>query len=217
MNNYNTLIFDCDGVILNSNRIKTEAFYQAALPYGEESAQALVDYHKLNGGISRYIKFAHFLENIKPAEQKGPNLEKMLETYASHVHQGLRCCDIASGLFDLRERTNSSRWLVVSGGDQEEIRQVFAERKLDVLFDGGIFGSPDTKDDILAREKNSGTIRYPAIFFGDSSYDYSAAKKASIEFTFISDWSELAEWEQWCASNRIKHACNINSILQRLL
>ncbi|NLC22432.1 MAG: HAD family hydrolase, partial [Halomonadaceae bacterium] len=30
---YLTLVFDCDGVVLDSNRVKTEAFYQATLPY----------------------------------------------------------------------------------------------------------------------------------------------------------------------------------------
>jgi len=31
---YKTLIFDCDGVILNSNKIKTQAFYDVAKIYG---------------------------------------------------------------------------------------------------------------------------------------------------------------------------------------
>jgi len=55
--NYKTLVFDCDGVILNSNKLKTQAFYQATLPYGESKAQAMVNYHVQNGGISRYRKF----------------------------------------------------------------------------------------------------------------------------------------------------------------
>jgi len=54
---YKTLVFDCDGVVLNSNKIKTQAFYEATKQFGHESAQALVDYHVANGGISRYAKF----------------------------------------------------------------------------------------------------------------------------------------------------------------
>ena len=33
MNNYSHLFFDCDGVILNSNKIKTDAFYKLALNF----------------------------------------------------------------------------------------------------------------------------------------------------------------------------------------
>jgi beta-phosphoglucomutase-like phosphatase (HAD superfamily) len=40
------LIFDCDGVILTSNKIKSQAFYDVAKIYGHEPAQALKDYFK---------------------------------------------------------------------------------------------------------------------------------------------------------------------------
>ena len=36
---YKTLVFDCDGVILDSNRIKTEAFYRTTQKYGEFIAE----------------------------------------------------------------------------------------------------------------------------------------------------------------------------------
>ena len=61
---YLTLVFDCDGVLLDSNKVKTDAFYKSALPYGENAANELVSYHKENGGISRYIKFEYFLDSI---------------------------------------------------------------------------------------------------------------------------------------------------------
>lgn len=75
---YQTLVFDCDGVVLNSNKVKTEAFFKAALPYGEAAAQQLVEYHVARGGISRYKKFAWFVENVV-SDQVGPNLEQLLD------------------------------------------------------------------------------------------------------------------------------------------
>jgi beta-phosphoglucomutase-like phosphatase (HAD superfamily) len=42
---YKTLVFDCDGVILNSNRIKTEAFGQVAMQFGADAAKELVRFH----------------------------------------------------------------------------------------------------------------------------------------------------------------------------
>ena len=50
---YKTIIFDCDGVILNSNKIKTQAFYETAKKYGHEFAQRLVEHHLLNSGMSQ--------------------------------------------------------------------------------------------------------------------------------------------------------------------
>ena len=59
MSNINSIVFDCDGVLLNSNKIKTQAFYKCALPYGEKYATMLADYHIENGGISRNYKFKY--------------------------------------------------------------------------------------------------------------------------------------------------------------
>ncbi|WP_323751846.1 HAD-IA family hydrolase [Marinobacter sp.] len=190
---YKTWVFDCDGVVLNSNRIKTDAFYRAAEPYGEKYAQQLVDYHVQNGGVSRYIKFQNFLTNIvgRRACDK-EELDHLLSAYADYVEQGLLSCPIAPDLERLRNLTPETKWLIVSGGDQEELRSVFRRRGLDDLFDGGIYGSPANKDEILASLKHENVILDPAVFVGDSQYDIEAAKRAGLDFIFVSDWSESA-------------------------
>src|SRR5690554_658189 len=211
---YTTLVFDCDGVVLDSNKVKTEAFYQATLPYGEAAAQAMVDYHVANGGVSRYKKFAYFLEQIAPhyAKQQGPNLEALLQAYAGYVREGLLSCKVAPVLEALREQTPNARWLIVSGGDQAELRDVFAQRGIAAWFDGGIFGSPDTKDEILARELASGNIQPPALFLGDSKYDYQAASAAGLGFVFLSGWSEVERWEAWVKQKKIKSVASISEL-----
>ncbi|EPN6726158.1 HAD family hydrolase [Pseudomonas sp. GD03817] len=209
---YSTLVFDCDGVLLDSNKVKTQAFYEAALPYGATAAQALADYHVANGGVSRYKKFSYFLENIVHVQVEGVTLENLLDCYAKHVRSGLLSCSVADGLQELRDKTPNTRWLIVSGGDQAELREIFAHRNLDTLFDGGIFGSPDIKEDILAREQGSGNITFPALFIGDSKYDYKAAREAKIDFIFMSDWSEVTNWKEWCMENEIYSLAKISSL-----
>lgn len=210
--NYKTLVFDCDGVILNSNKVKTDAFYKAALPYGEAAAQALVDYHTSHGGISRYKKFALFLEELVPLHAKGiegPGLEELLESYANFVKDGLLNCEVAEGLTELRQALPNTNWLIVSGGDQAELREVFATRGLDKLFNGGIYGSPDTKDEILTRELASENIQHPALFLGDSKYDYQAAHAAGLDFVFLHGWTEVKDWQEWTVKNKIKVVKNL--------
>lgn len=201
---YQTLVFDCDGVILNSNHVKSNAFYNATLPYGEGSAKAFVKYHTENGGISRYKKFAHFLEFIAP-KIEGPSLDELLERYADEVVEGLLTCDVAPGIGELREQTRDSRWLIVSGSDDNELKQVFKKRGLASLFDGGIFGSPTPKEEILDREIENHNIMSPALFLGDSKYDYKAARHAGLDFLFLSDWSEVQDWQDWVNTNNLDH------------
>lgn len=202
---YATLVFDCDGVVLNSNSIKTTAFYKATLSYGEAAAQAMVDYHVANGGVSRYRKFAYFLEHIAPhyANEKMSSLEELLRGYSSYVLEGLLSCEIAPGLAELREQTRGCRWLIVSGGDQSELRDVFERRDIAQWFDGGIYGSPDTKECILAREMQEGNIKVPGLFIGDSKYDFKAATSVGLDFVFVSKWTEVVGWEGWISSEGI--------------
>lgn len=217
--NYTTLVFDCDGVVLDSNKVKTEAFRTAALPWGDAAADALVAHHVAHGGISRYAKFAHFLDSILPDHapqavpgRDGPDLDALLTAYAGAVRAGLMSCAITEGLEDLRAATPDTRWLIVSGGDQAELREVFAARGLAEHFDGGIFGSPDTKDQILAREIAAGTIRSPALFLGDSRYDHIAAAHAGLDFVFLSGWSEFYGWQDYIAAHRIPHRRNVAAL-----
>ena len=125
LSSVDVFIFDCDGVILDSNQVKTQAFYRAALPYGETVAQSLVDYHIQNGGISRYRKFEYFLQNIIGVGIDQKPLNELLSTYGAHVREGLLNCTIAPGLQELRQALPYTCWLVASGGDQAELHDVF--------------------------------------------------------------------------------------------
>ena len=114
----------------------------------------------------------------------------------------------------LREFTVDARWLIVSGGDQTELRDVFAQRGIADWFDGGIFGSPDNKDEILARELHARNIRQPALFLGDSKYDHQAATAAGLDFVFLSGWSEVAGWQAWCSREGITSKHNILELME---
>ena len=63
---YKTIVFDCDGVILDSNVVKTEAYFSTAKNLGasDSQAQQLVDYHVRLGGISRYHKFDWYVREV---------------------------------------------------------------------------------------------------------------------------------------------------------
>lgn len=216
-NKYSTFIFDCDGVVLNSNFIKADAFYRTVLPFGKGAADAMVKYHLDNQGVSRYKKFQYFLKNIAPKFSdclENYKLEFLLKTYSCFVRNGLIKCEIAPGLIDLRQKLPNAYWLIVSGGDQAELREVFDLRGITEIFDKGIFGSPDTKEKILRREISAGSIQFPALFLGDSKYDYQAATAFGIDFVFISAWSDLNDWKFWVRKNHIECTESVGTLFK---
>jgi len=214
LSQYQTFVFDCDGVILNSNKVKTQAFYDATLSFGQDKAQDLVDYHVRNGGISRYLKFEYFIKEILKQDVTQSILDDLLNKFATEVKVGLMQSAIAPGLLELRKQTSQASWLIVSGGDQDELREVFAARELFELFDGGIFGSPDDKDVILKRELETQAIHAPALFLGDSKYDIQASNRAGLDFVFLTDWSEVKDWTAFQNEHGFPVVNNVASLLQ---
>ena len=200
MINYNkikTIIFDCDGVILDSNNIKTEAFYEIGKQFSEEAGSRLANYHIKNGGESRYKKFNYLIENILKKKSSLEEVERLSKIFANITVDRVLNCTIADRIEELRKKTINKKWLVVSGSDQEELRGIFKTRGLYSLFDGGIFGSPDTKDTILKRELESGNISKPSLFIGDSITDFKASQNANMNFIFLSKWSGVANWSDF--------------------
>lgn len=212
---YKTIVFDCDGVVLDSNVVKTEAYFRTAknLGHTDAQAQALVDYHVKLGGISRYHKFEWYLREVLNQPVTDQAVQILLDEFARELEVGLMECSIAKGLPELRKATSNSNWMILSGGDQQEIRTLFAKRKLTEYFDGGLFGSPDNKDEVLAREKASDNVQMPALFIGDSKYDYEAANRAGLDFVFVSDWTEVPDWQEYCSEHHLKVLNNISQLL----
>lgn len=209
LSQYQTLVFDCDGVILNSNKIKTQAFYEVAKVYGHGPAERLKDYHVQNGGISRYEKFEYFLTSILQRTPNEKELEELSLNFSKAVNKALLVCEVSKGIKTLREKTQNTKWMVVSGGDQAELRELFRQRDLDRYFDGGIFGSPDDKVTILKNEIDKCNIIGKSLFLGDSAYDYYAATAVQMDFIFLSRWTEMIKWDMFLD----KSCLDISSLL----
>ena len=58
------IIFDFDGVIVESVNIKTIAFKKIYKKYGNEIVNKVVDHHLSNGGMSRFEKFNYYHKNF---------------------------------------------------------------------------------------------------------------------------------------------------------
>ena len=211
---YKTIVFDCDGVVLDSNLVKTEAYFRTAKSLGatDAQAQALVDYHVRLGGISRYHKFDWYLREVLHQPATPEAVQILLDEFGRELEVVLMECAVADGLPELRA-ASSANWMILSGGDQQEIRALFAKRDLAKYFDGGLFGSPDNKDTVLAREKENGNLRFPALFIGDSKYDYEAADRAGLDFVFLSDWTEVADWQTYCQTHQLPVFKNLLALL----
>jgi phosphoglycolate phosphatase-like HAD superfamily hydrolase len=204
LSKYKTWFFDCDGVLLDSNKLKSEAFYEVALPYGKEKAQALVEYNKRLGGVTRFEKFRYFFETILERKTFEKELENALNNFSTMVCEKLIGCPETHGIRDfLGSLPADTKKYVVSGGAQSEVRYVFQQRGLDAYFDG-IYGSPDSKEAIMSNRVKLPDMEYPAVFIGDSRYDYEVATCFNLDFFFMTKYTEFEDWKLYFMDKRVK-------------
>ena len=190
LDSYDIFILDCDGVILDSNNLKTEAFREALISESDHLIEAMVAYHKLNGGISRYEKFNYFYSEIKTSNNKEEDTNHAIQRFADYVSNGLLEVDFIPGVLSFLQNSMDSKHIYVnSGSDETELRKVFHKRNISYYFEE-IFGSPNTKHDNMQKILNRHGHKSKAIFFGDSSSDYEAARLSKSDFVFVSDASE---------------------------
>jgi len=212
--NAKTIIFDCDGVILNSNKVKKNAYFKVISSYyGNGPAELLIEYLSKNTGNPREHFFAHFLNNIAPSKASGPSAEELVEEVGKEIYKGLMECEITPYLFRLREKLPNTKWFVVSGGVQSELRDIFLNRSLIDFFDGGVFGGPMTKDKILNSLLQKDLIEFPAVYLGDSRYDFEVSSRFNLDFLFLSDWTDFKDWEKYCHSNNISSFKSISDLI----
>ncbi len=214
---YKTIVFDCDGVLLNSNKVKVSAYYNVAKRMGgsDAQAQAFVDYHIEMGSFPRNGKIKYYLEHIINETETPALMQQYLDTFDAILDESLMECEQAAGLLDLKSHTKDAKWMVLSGGDQAGLRNIFMRRALTQHFECGIFGGPDIKEDVLAREKANGNIQLPALFVGDSKYDHQSSTGAGLDFVFLSDWTEVKDWEIYCAENEITVKPQLSALMDQ--
>ena len=187
--------FDCDGVILDSNEVKTRAFGDVARFYGDAAGDAMIEYHKSQGGISRFVKWRHFFDAILERAPEPGEYEHLLEEFAQRSRAGVleAPADPAAADLVLRLRAEGHRCHVVSGAAQDELRDVFRARGLSHVFDS-VNGSPTSKLDLVDSLRSGPDVR--GVFVGDSAFDHEVAVKRALEFVFVSHWTEFDGWEK---------------------
>ena len=184
------IIFDFDGVIIESFDIKTRAFRELFKIYPLH-VEDIVEYHKQNGGVSRYKKFEYIHSNILKKPLDEATIKELGEKFSELVIEEVKKCPYVPGVLDfIRERSKNSRLFIASGTPEDELRTIVEARGLSGYFKG-IHGSPATKSEIIMQILKSEKLkREEVIFIGDTITDHREAVKAKVQFLArISDQS----------------------------
>jgi len=177
------LIFDFDGVILESADIKTDAYRKLFKREYPDKVEEFIKYHIQNAGISRYVKVQYFYEKILGIRITDKKKKELINNFSKIVLKETLDASFIKGMPEfLEENYKKLPLFVVTGTPTEEVNLIIKKRKLNIYFKE-IHGSPKEKKDIifyiLSRYKwNPKEV----VFFGDAESDLRAAEETGVIF-----------------------------------
>jgi len=194
-------VLDCDGVLLNSNAVKTEAFRAVASSYGPQVAEDVVEHHLSHGGSSRYEKLARLFDEVLCRPAMDGEMDRLLSEFAAACRLGLTSVEIDPS-FELLAGTvmaNHGTLRILSGGDEGEIRTALAAKGVEHYF-AEVLGSPRPKPEHLAGlVARLGVANL--VYLGDSRLDMEMCLDLGVSAVFVAHWSEFENWRSFLSDH----------------
>jgi phosphoglycolate phosphatase-like HAD superfamily hydrolase len=217
-NEYDLIIFDCDGVILDSNQLKIDAMKNALIDAGcsNDEVNECSHFFANNFGKSRFYHIDYFIENFIDMVGKDDNKtrELLLESFS------FQCCELylkaseAIGVSAVLKKSSALK-CVASGSEQSELQKIFLQRELSQYFTL-ILGSPTKKVDLVKRILSE-TSYSRAVMIGDAVSDLESASFNGIDFIYYSPLSNVdSKMRELCSSQGYRVIDSFQEVLAEI-
>lgn len=181
---WQAIIFDFDGVVVESGDIKTQAFGNLYRTYGETVMTAVMQYHSANGGMSRYQKFHYFQQHLLKKPPLTPDEEQLLDQrFSELVVEAVIASETVPGAAELiRKEATRIPLFIASGTPEAELKTIVMRRGLAPYFTA-VRGSPTPKQMLIADILSSHALSPERVLMiGDALIDYESAQMNKIAF-----------------------------------
>ena len=183
---FDAIVFDFDGVLVQSVDVKTRAFAALYSPYGDEVVQRVVAWHLAHGGISRYEKFRHFHREFLNQPLSATEEDRLADRFSELVEEAVIAAAWIPGAREFLE-TYAQRlpFFVASGTPETELRRIIDRRDMARYF-VGIGGAPRRKGEILRDFLVQQRLPpHRMLMVGDAMTDYAGAAETGLSFLGI--------------------------------
>ena len=171
------IVFDFDGVLVDSNKIKFDAFFDI---WNVHISKNSIKRSLLLGGDRRkVINRIYRGENTLINSKNGP--EFFVEAYSKLVHKEIVKIGISSNIINFLMSSNKSLF-INSATPEKELIKLTNDLNISQYF-LGIYGAPNSKKDNfnIIFENNNIKAKHVA-FYGDMQSDKDIADEMNIKF-----------------------------------
>ncbi|QSX28916.1 HAD family hydrolase [Shewanella cyperi] len=192
---YETYIFDCDGVILDSNKLKIDAMGLALKQVIENPTlvSQCVNYFSRNFGKSRFHHVEFFGRELLMLENEDFNTfsVEVLNSYSAMCAELYMKAELTPGIVDLLNSLSGSKY-IASGSEELELNNIFEKRDLKRFF-SNVYGSPTPKSKIVHDIVKNASSLGRCVMIGDAISDCKAALDNGISFVGYLPYSNVAD------------------------
>jgi len=181
---YKVIFWDFDGVLMDSNAIRNAGFEMVLKDYPKAQVSKLLEFHNENGGLSRYVKFRYFFEEVRGEQITDEDVNKWAGRFSQIMLENLMNPDllIQDTISYVIKFYKEHDMHIVSGSDGNELKEICNSTQIAKYFNT-INGSPTPKTDLVSEIVKSNTYNpEDCVLIGDSINDYDAAKANGIKF-----------------------------------
>ena len=175
------IVLDFDGVVVESTKIKHEAFAELFKDYPQR--ELILQYHHSHNGVNRHDKFRYIMENILGVGYSDSLALEWAKRFSELTRERIIHCPFVEGALDFLESFYEKFPLyLASATPLDELRIIVSQRGIEKYFTG-VYGAPMKKTamftQIMRKEK---TLPSQMLFIGDSREDFAAAQECGIPF-----------------------------------
>jgi len=208
------IIFDFDGVICESNDIKTQAFKHLFRDHPGQLDE-IVKYHAENGGLSRYEKFKVIYNDYLKKELMDEESSRLGEEFSRVCYKAVIEAPYVKGAFEFLEKYYAQLSLfIASGTPEDEMVAIVRQKGLEKYFKA-VYGSPRSKQELINLILHENNINADqAVFVGDSINDQEGAEKAGVHFIGRLQKNQLNPFRNLPSEKLIWDLENLESIIR---
>jgi len=178
------VLFDFDGVIIDSMSVRDYGFRTILKGHNEELIDTFIDYHRYNAGLSRYVKIRYFYEEMIGKAISDAEIDVLANQFSNIMKKRLvdKQILIPETVEFISRYYQEFPLHIVSGSDERELNYLCDTLGLSKYF-VTIEGSPTPKNELVSCiMERYGYAPEETVLIGDSINDYEAAKKNGLYF-----------------------------------
>lgn len=183
---YDAIVFDFDGTLVDSTKVKTGAFAKLYEPYGADIMHQVKCWHEQHEGISRFVKFQYWHETLLNQAYSEALGQQLSQAFSKLVIDAIVEAPYVAGTMNfLKSHYQKIPLYIASGTPSAELEDIVTRREMGHYFKG-IYGAPQTKAEILLKiitDNHWSSER--VLMVGDSLADLEGADAVGAHFIGI--------------------------------